>query len=440
MKNRFFITSAWLIALLLLVLHPLSMSAQPLPGINADRNVIFLHGLNDNQNAWARFINRYNSIVERRWINSSNPSYLSAGSLNNIANQLTAIGGTGASSIAICHSLGGVIARDLDNRNPGNFVGGLITIGSPLDGAVVANSVLDGTASTCISNSTSTMLRGPYATLGFTLSPLFTFNANNFTALFLPDAIQFVLLLSNLGSLETMADLQVGGNGIEQAKAIAPTATPKISIWGNENTPTHWNILGTMKKKDVAGIAEATSDFYEVMYWYHIARGAGGWWNAWGWWNFYAAYEWYAGMDWVDNDSERVWNYIVGSSLTGTQCYQETRDFFYYDMTTCDDMLPRQWANCQLIWEPRTITTCIPAYSNGQSDAWIPASSQRGDGSNSWRVASGATSNEVLKREAVGVNHFEELDGTNTVMQGIFRDIFDRTDVRVAPVFQINRR
>ena len=75
-------------------------------------------------------------------------------------------------------------------------------------------------------------------------------------------------------------------------------------------------------------------------------------------------------------------------------------------------------------------------HNNGISDAFIPAVSQRGDGSRSWKVGSQA----VPTREALGVNHQEELDAENLVMRGIFRDIFDRTDASVDPVFQINRR
>jgi hypothetical protein len=231
-----------------------------------------------------------------------------------------------------------------------------------------------------------------------------------------------------------MTDLQVGGSGIEQEKSAAPTTTPKISIWGNENSPTHWNILGTMEKKNVAGIAEATSDFYEIMFWFHMARGSGGWWNPWGWWNLYAAYEWYAGWDWVDNDSERVWNYVIGSSLVGTQCYQETRLYCAPDENCID--IPRNWGRCPIVCTPGTSSTCVQVYSNGQSDAFIPATSQRGDGSNSWRVRTGTiASSPVVKIEAPTVNHQEETDANNAVMQGIFRRVFTGSD---GAVFRID--
>lgn len=431
MKNRFFATNAGIIALLLLVLCPLSMSAQA--GITTDRNVLFLHGLNNTSTAWQPFSNQF--IANNRRMTSNNQTYGTVGSLATIFSGVSTTG-SGASSIAISHSLGGVVARNLDRANPGTFVGGIITVGSPLDGATIANSVLDGRAATAIADGTSTMLRGPYATLGIWLGPLFTLGADVVTAVALPEFIQIFLLVDNFNNLGTMADLQVGGTGIEQEKSAAPTATPKISIWGNEETPTHWNILATMTKKNVVGIADATSDYYDIMYWSHLAVGCSNWWNAWGWWNFYASYEWYAGSDWIENDSERVWNHIIRADLVGTQCFQTNASFCQYVGAGCDDT-PGQWGNCRVECSSIVTTHCVTVHSMGQSDSWIPATSQRGEGSNSWRVANGAVSDEVVKIPALGVNHFEEIDANNVTMQGIFADIFAGNH---GPQFRINRR
>ena len=108
-----------------------------------------------------------------------------------------------------------------------------------------------------------------------------------------------------------------------------------------------------------------------------------------------------------------------------------------FDMTTCDDMLPRQWANCQLICGPGVVSECVQVHSNGQSDGWIPATSQRGEGSNSWRVANGAVSTAVTKKEALGVNHFEEIDPNNAMMRTRFNEVFSGS---IDPVFRIDRQ
>ena len=150
----------------------------------------------------------------------------------------------------------------------------------------------------------------------------------------------------------------------------------------------------------------------------------------------FSFYEWYAGYDWIDNDSERVWNNIIGSDLVGTQCYQEERTFCQYVGAGCDDT-PGQWGNCRLSCSPIIATACVQVHSNGISDAYIPATSQRGDGSNSWRVRTGAVSTAVVKIPALGVNHFEEIDANNATMQGIFNDIFSGNH---GPQFRINRQ
>lgn len=438
MKNRFFTSKAGIIGLLLLVLHPLKMSAQA--GITSNRRVVFLHGLNEDFTDWTAYVNHFTTTDTRR-MNPFNQNFSSVGGLNAIFNRVSTAG-SGGTSIAICHSLGGVVARNLDSRNPSTstnpFVGGIVTVGSPLDGAPIANALLNGAAFDAINNSANTMARGPLATIGHIFGPLFQFAGYDITTSLLPGIISDELQINKFGGLATISDIQVGGSGITAEQTLAPTATPKISIWGNENSPTHWNITATSTKKNVADMAASTSDFYEIHYWFYLARGSGAWWNAWGWWNFYAAYEWYAGMDWVDSDSERIWNNIIGSDLVGTQCYQEARVFCAPDENCVD--IPRMWGRCPIICTPGTSSTCVQVHSNGQSDAWIPASSQRGDGSDSWRVRTGTTTSSlVLKIEALGVNHFEEIQATHPIMQGIFNDIFDRTDVRVAPVFQINR-
>ncbi len=142
------------------------------------------------------------------------------------------------------------------------------------------------------------MLRGPLATIGHILGPLFQFLGCDITTSLLPSVIADELKINNFGGATTISDIAIGGAGIRAEQALAPTATPKISIWGNENSPTHWNITATSTKKDIPNIAACTSDFYEIHYWFYLARGCGAWWNAWGWWNFYAADEWYAGWDW----------------------------------------------------------------------------------------------------------------------------------------------
>ena len=72
-------------------------------------------------------------------------------------------------------------------------------------------------------------------------------------------------------------------------------------------------------------------------------------------------------------------------------------------------------------------------HNNGISDAFIPAVSQRGDGSRSWKVGSQA----VPTREAMHTNHKEELQPESVEMRAIFDEIFGGG---IDPVFRVNRR
>ena len=54
-------------------------------------------------------------------------------------------------------------------------------------------------------------------------------------------------------------------------------------------------------------------------------------------------------------------------------------------------------------------------------------------------LTTGGLSDPVFKMEALGVNHFEEIDATNTVMQTRFNQIFSLQG-GIDPVFRIDRR
>ena len=405
---------------------PLSILAQP--GITSNRNVVLLHGLQET-NGWVAFSNFFTGPDNRR-MNADAPNFSSQGGLGSIASGVSS-SNFGSNSLTICHSLGGVVARRLDKAN--TPMGGIITVGSPMDGAPIANAVADGRAANAVSDGINTMARGPLATLGF-INPLITVAGNAIGASFLPLLVQSQVNPSNFGGSATINDIGVGGSGIEQDKNASPTNTPKISIWGNENSPIHWNLIASQTGENVPGIANDLSTVYEVAFFVHIGIAAWNWWNPAGWWSAYAAYEWYGGWQWIANDSERIWNNLIGSDLVATQCYTYDTQFCTYPDDRCDDT-PSNWQYCQLICTPGTASTCVQVHNNGISDAFIPATSQRGNGSDSWRNGNTA----IIQRQAPGVNHQEEVDPNNTEMQVRFNEIFlGQGDI--PSVFRIDRR
>jgi hypothetical protein len=84
---------------------------------------------------------------------------------------------------------------------------------------------------------------------------------------------------------------------------------------------------------------------------------------------------------------------------------------------------------------------CVQVHNNGISDAFIPATSQRGVGSKSWRTGDGQA---ITTIEAPGVNHLEELQANPTAENnfGAMRNIFNNNifSGTIDPVFRVDRR
>jgi hypothetical protein len=112
-------------------------------------------------------------------------------------------------------------------------------------------------------------------------------------------------------------------------------------------------------------------------------------------------------------------NVIIGANIQNRQCYQVQEyvcnNLPFVDCSSPDDT--REWIiQCRTgCWQWKT--RCINAELNGQSDGFIPAVSQTGYGSRSW--------GGVQTVEALGVNHSEEHDSTNTKMKLIFGEVFN---------------
>ncbi len=435
MKNIKFI-----IGIMALCWLPLSIYGQA--GVTRDRSVNFLHGLNG-RGTWNGFTTFFSNQEPRR-MNINEMGFTSSDGFDVISAEARGQSILAPDAIAICQSMGGVIARRIDRvatTNSTPSYGGIITVGSPLDGAPVANSVSNGDVGRALGDANYALFRGPLASIGWANFSV-QFFGNAFGASFLPEFLSGLTSLGN--SPATLNDLKVGGTGIEFDKNAAPTNTPKISIWGNEDSPTHWNILDDSKPSGlnfldaIGGIptaADALGYAYLAIGITYTVIAAINWYNPYGWYSAYAAYQWYAGYDWIANDSERIYNNLIGSDMIVQQCYQYPTLIYTYP-DECDD-IPSRWRNCRPTVQTVMATACVQVHNNGISDAFIPAVSQRGDGSRSWKVGS----QTVPTREAMHTNHKEELQPESPEMRAIFDEIFRaEPGSEINPVFQINRR
>jgi pimeloyl-ACP methyl ester carboxylesterase len=394
-----------------------------------DKNVIFIHGYDGDESTWSEFSHSLKGIYH---LQGPEPlKYLSRLGAQSFADEvlLRNQGFFQNELITIAHSFGGVVSRHIDLTHQGNL-GGLITVGSPLSGAGIAQSINNGLAAPEMYNGVYQLRRGWNATTSFA----FSFIGNAVTAFFADlihlDVNVILSVLSNnyishfTSINNSTRDMQFNSDLMNAERNLAPTNLPKISIYGNEEGPTSWNYLGSMANKNGPRAANIAHDIYYVLYISCIVAGTilvieGSWTlNPTHIWRgielFWVAGEWKAGDDWI-LDFDRIWNVLIGANIPNQICWQQQAYICYY---------PSSSSSC---WQTRTY--CITGQLNGQSDGFIPAGSQTGFGSTSWTG--------VPLVEALGVNHSEEHDKDNFTMQGIFRDIFTGNPV---PYFQVDKR
>lgn len=312
------------------------------------------------------------------------------------------------------HSMGGVVGRDIDVNNTGDF-GGIITAGSPLDGARIANATRNGEAQSAIIDGGNRVLSGPLREFG--ISAYLISGFSNAVAELLFNVLD-VFGLRDYGN-QGGTDLQEGSGYLTSAVRNAQTATPKIHIYGNEDGPTVWRIASEVTRNNdefFVDVARTAGDVYELNMYvnYGIAFANLLVLDFWGTAYFtFVAVGWSDGMNWWRYDSERGWNYLIGADIPATQTVCFT-DINWQGFNDCMNQYNgqqatyEQYIQCQ---NQNLFQNCYTYYSsqNGQSDAFIKAPSQAGYNSG-W-------SNNATRVEARGVNHLE-MD-RHPVMGGI---------------------
>jgi hypothetical protein len=307
--------------------------------------------------------------------------------------------------ITVAHSFGGVAVRHMDRTDATHKLGGIITVGSPLNGAGIATSMNNGYATEFGINATHQIFRGPSSSLSSVISA----NVHNGIGI-LRDILVTLFTQGN----QSTRDMALGSSFITTDINASPTSTPKVSIYGNEVSPVHWNFFKSMWGKDVPTIAATVEDVYLAVSIVYGAIGVTqvvmGFWNPALWWNAYLniwrATEWFAGYSWIHN-SEREWDVLIGSNAPAPQQCNTYTGFVCSYSNNANFTNPSCW---------RTVTSCYTPQMLGKSDGFIACSSQRGLGSNSWAG--------VPTVEAFNVNHFSEHDKDNATMESKFTAIF----------------
>jgi hypothetical protein len=384
------------------------------------RGVDWIHGLGGDAESWAEVAHYYQA--QRPIVNPTRYSFPTGNGIPFMASDIQ--GRTGGNDrIAICHSLGGVAARQVDLWNQNQWKG-VVTMGSPLRGAQLVNSVNNGAVQAFINNGIIQLMKGPEAGtsvaivlpgLGILIHEIGVWGTtySNTIAGLLTSSITNTIGLTPA----TSSDLSSESPYIQQVSG-ASTPTPKIIVWGNESDPLLWRTAGSFAGgTDQEGVDNANKAvnvyttladveyalrFINPIFWgFHDRRGDA----------------WADGRDWLNYDSNTGWRQVIGALYTETitgevwenACSEEY--YYYYCDQQSDPELCRSYCTRMhyQIWH---------IYHDLPSDGIVTKESQINAGGN-WR-------GEV--REAPGVNHREfrtvrNIDDTMTwILDGNYRD------------------
>jgi len=232
------------------------------------KDIHFIHGLNANPGTWEdleeEFENNCANLVQ-----STNGDYDTDMGLINMADEINTELNTLAdhsipgvppyvpasqNDICIAHSMGGVALRH-PNANPGgaNF-GGIITVGSPHDGAGIARSVRDGSLDIELDFACQTLtvdIVDSYENLVNTLGTAITFgiwnpNQNWLNDAFCDDgagggAVPAIIDLSGADASNITLDDMGGLNNTIQN--LGASTVPSVEVVSTIPSPVHWNFL-----------------------------------------------------------------------------------------------------------------------------------------------------------------------------------------------------
>jgi hypothetical protein len=406
-----------------------------------DRNVIWVHGILGGETSWQIYDDMFeqsHKMIGERMDYSDNHDDLKGFSVAalNLRGDIDATfpngQATNPQNIAVCHSMGGLVTREMQrqlfNTNQADRFGGFITVGSPHNGAKIANSILNGNADAFTQSACIELSAGPASSMYPNLS------ANGQTINDICTAFQTNLInpLQGIGNnMQSLTDMSTNSTIINQLNTHNNNnvTMPRLAIKGWENGPVHWrmissgftgSLLGTQNMNDelipnsvnifrnMYIASRAYNNMMSSIYAYVGGFGIGT--------NYYRkiagrynnrGVQWNRGIVWLDN-SENQWNTLTG-------CFQNTTTTITtqtYLAASCNQNYQTgtpAWQNCIIqqcgslnmsnCWQ--TTTQTFTTIVRDRSDGVVCEGSQQGLGG----VCATLTAN--------GVNHFEERNTTN---------------------------
>ncbi|WP_026629253.1 hypothetical protein [Dyadobacter alkalitolerans] len=396
------------------------------------RGVDWVHGLGGNASSLEGVDNFF--FGERRIIAPNRWSYTTGTGIHNMAIDVDnrTGGGTRTGRIGIGHSLGGTAIRQVSLW--GSSWRGVVTMGSPLRGAQISTSASNGTNTSFVENGRQRMMAGP--SVGSAVSPPIWPNLGLEFSFIQPLATLYSntiagwgnsLLMNSFGLTGQTATDLMPGSSYQNSTASQTSGVPKILIWGSENYPILWKIIGTYAigdsetnginlASDVASLYNAAANGEEFQSWANLPMHGFHQWRK---------GKWEEGRNWMNTDSNEGWRNVIGASYTEYVSWYET-------VVTCDSY---QWQACYASSPPPgycddyctdQVFHSYVVYHDLPSDGVVIAESAKNIGG-SW---------QGYHKEAPGINHGEFKNAGR--VQPILNWVFDNGEG--SNIFTIDRR
>ncbi|MGF1636802.1 MAG: esterase/lipase family protein, partial [Cyclobacteriaceae bacterium] len=341
----------------------------------AQRDVIWQHGLSDSDAFWRNYAAEFEGT---RNIRSTNVRFNSENGVRNMANLVAAGTPNGANNIGIGHSMGGVVLREVQNQINPNHVGGIITVGSPLNGARISNTMTNGEFRGYISHGINELTKGPAREVFGISYIILRVGTRAFTGRALQeillDEVGFDNLILNEFGNASSNDLAENSAYMNQARNYNMNI-PRISIFGNENSPVHYRLASTtigQPDNHFPDIIRQSRGVYNAFYIKNVAT----FFNII---NISKAAGWKAGRDYLDNGSEKGWNNLTGATRV------ERRQSCFEDWVCGDDyscfqniVTYEDYLECEELCYT-TICRTITQHYNQPSDGLLHQSTQIGE-------------------------------------------------------------
>lgn len=224
--------------------------------VNAQRNLVWAHGLKENTQAWQKYIDEWGwgTKYPSTPTNHVNKAYNSSSGLVGAAAEVqldldTELGSNfnNPNNIAIGHSTGSLAFRHIDgttNTNDKRF-GGIISIGTSHHGLNFADAINNGDLQAFHSDALDKVKSLYFSTTFTEFGKTWTHNDFRLAA---KDFAWSYMSSSTTGSTNaTTLDLET--NSSFMSNLPSSFSKPSISIYGNEQNKSFWRMLSSQDKK-----------------------------------------------------------------------------------------------------------------------------------------------------------------------------------------------